>query len=467
MTLDEVLPFLSSFLDLDMWLGMKNRIQDHLGISLPLSNIPEALHAGSRKDNSVQTDDEIETLSLQAALEDKEHEVERLRKKIHRDSQHVHSIKIKLETTTRRLEKAEADRIASNQRAQQMETRLYDAERRTNKTIAQLTRELHQCQSELEVKAALLDTRSAELRDAQAYLTMLDDVTDAEVLQLVNGINSRIFQVAANIAGAFQPRYGEQKDVQVAAEAATRLGCFLDDGLLLALNAIHHADDTLIMQTALQAGMVSCTRWLCATWDFQTSDTSCLLQHIYQSIRRAEPQSIAGRWRALSRTYVKTFLADAAHRERIAADRLLDSITDVLLAGGISVPRQDLRMEIERGYVDRLREVIHASHEFQHITGECVISRDLLVVTANPEEPFDPSRMVDEWAGPKRARRSDDPHPVVCTTQLGLVREERKTPEGMGGEVGITEVVLLKPKVVLTSLLEELWNEQDRGPCKT
>nr|VWP01540.1 N/A [Ganoderma boninense] len=477
MTLDRVRLFLSvpeSFF-LAQYAGMKNRIQNHHRAStaaLSNSNIPETPHVGPRRDNSFQTTN----------VEDKGHEMDRLREKERRASQFAHSVKIKLETTTRRLEKADADLVASKHWAQQMEARLHNAERHAEETIAQLSRELRRCQSELGMKAALLDTRSAELRNAQAYLTLLDDVTDTEVLQLVNGINSRIFQVAANIAGAFQQRYRNQKDVQASKEAVTRLQAFLDSNLLLALNTVHHADDPLVVQTALQAILASCAGWLCATWN---DHDDCPLQYIYQAIREtgpyaqtmgpkfllmnlwSEPQSIAGRWRALSRTYVKTFLTDDKDRQRFETDRVLDCFTDILLISGVGVQQHDLRMEIEHEYADRLREVIHTSHEVQRITGERVISRDLLTVVVKPNESFNPSRMVDEWADPKRARHGHKPRPVVCTTQLGLVREERRTAERAGGEMGIVEVFLLKPKVVLRSLLEELSIEQHRGPCKT
>ncbi len=150
------------------------------------------------------------------------------------------------------------------------------------------------------------------------------------------------------------------------------------------------------------------------------------------------------------------FLADERERQQTASDTLLRHITDILLVSGIAVAPQDLRTEVERSHADGLREVVRQSLEFQRITGEGIISRDLLIVATNLGEPFDPSRMVDEWADPK----GFDHHPVLCTTQLGLVREERKATGSGDGEEGIVTVILLKPKVVLTSLLEELWNEQ-------
>lgn len=162
------------------------------------------------------------------------------------------------------------------------------------------------------------------------------------------------------------------------------------------------------------------------------------------------------------------FLKDGVDIERRASDVLMGHITDILLTRGMAAGPQDLRTEVVNSYADVLRGVVHLSLEFQRTTGEGIISRDLLVITTDPGEPFDPSRMAEEWADPRSEVHSADPVPVpvLCTTQLGLVREERRASEGAGGEGGIAEVVLLKPKVVLMSLLEELSNESDRVPCK-
>lgn len=168
----------------------------------------------------------------------------------------------------------------------------------------------------------------------------------------------------------------------------------------------------------------------------------------------------------MSRKYLKTSLADDTDRQHATIQDLLDCTTDILLASGIGTPRHDLRNEVKLSYADTLREVVRQALEFQRITGERIISRDLIVTVA-PEGPFDPSCMVDAWLEPKSASDPIDSHPVLCTTLLGLVREERKAGEGEGDKEGIAAVVLLKPKVVLTSLLDELRNEQVRVTSET
>lgn len=155
---------------------------------------------------------------------------------------------------------------------------------------------------------------------------------------------------------------------------------------------------------------------------------------------------------------------DSAHWQRIASDMLVNSIIEILLASGVGTPRQDLREELEHSYGNALHEIVHQSLEFQRITGERIISRDIRVAIVDPGCPFDRSVMADEWADPKRAGYGADPHPVLCTTHLGLVREKRVTGK-VDGEEGMEELVLLKPQVVLKSLLEELANEKDRVSC--
>lgn len=55
-------------------------------------------------------------------------------------------------------------------------------------------------QRDLEQKSKLLDIRSTELRDAQAYLGKEDTVSSADVIRTVEALNGEIYQAAAQIA---------------------------------------------------------------------------------------------------------------------------------------------------------------------------------------------------------------------------------------------------------------------------
>ncbi len=184
-----------------------------------------------------------------------------------------------------RLEEAnrclDAERVAFEEQAQKAAKQVSEAEDRTNRLRVTLA----ESGDELRKTVALLDMRSAELRDAQAYLTRIDDIADAEVLHLVEGMNSRIFQTAASIADAFRSRYGEQKDIRMSQEAAACIRYAVGDDLFRALRHIDRSEDSLV-QTVLQAAMVSYAKWLCATWDFEATGPEKVLQNVYHFIRR-------------------------------------------------------------------------------------------------------------------------------------------------------------------------------------
>ncbi|KAI0708755.1 hypothetical protein C8T65DRAFT_576154 [Cerioporus squamosus] len=316
--------------------------------------------------------------------------------------------------------------------------------------------------------STLLETRSIELREAQAYLTKIDDVPDREVQRILEQLNSRIFQTAASASDAFQGRYRVRRnaDAEQAAERLKSSGLVSPD-LVLAIRSVDHDGDSVLVQTALQAAMVAYTRWLCATWDFYVGSTPSLLQGIYALIKNCEPQSVAGRWRAMTRVHVKQFnLEGETERQNLAGDMLAEHITDILLASGVKGAPQELLAEVKSAFSEALREITGLALDFQRVTGERIVSRDLFAVTAQGGDMFSPERMDDEWADPKRSRTAVKPCPVLCTTQLGLIREENRmvTVDGADGRWETCSTILLKPKVVLTSMLEELWHEQVEVP---
>ena len=62
--------------------------------------------------------------------------------------------------------------------------------------------------------------------------------------------------------------------------------------------------------------------------------------------------------------------------------------------------------------------------------------------------------MTNEWEEPAEARGRDaTSHSVLCTTHLGLVREQRVRA---GAEALVQSTLLLKPTVVLEDMLEKV-----------
>ena len=121
---------------------------------------------------------------------------------------------------------------------------------------------------------------------------------------------------------------------------------------------------------------------------------------------------------------------------------------------------QALLDDVKKSFGCKLQEPVRLALQLQEMIGEMIVSRDLSVVVAPVDAPFDPALMVDEWAHPTKGRSSPvQPHPVLCTTQLGLIREEVRAEGDETGMV-VENTVLLRPTVVLASMLEKLWDER-------
>ena len=130
--------------------------------------------------------------------------------------------------------------------------------------------------------------------------------------------------------------------------------------------------------------------------------------------------------------------------------RLAATVADVLVVCGATRGGSSRAVyeAVKKSFGQALHEVASLALDFQRITGEVVVSRDLVVMLVEPSTSFDPATMDDEWAAPK-SQSGTTTGRVLCTTQAGLRREERRAGS-------IEAVLLLKPKVALTDVLQQL-----------
>ncbi|KAH9895580.1 hypothetical protein C8Q73DRAFT_644262, partial [Cubamyces lactineus] len=329
-----------------------------------------------------------------------------------------------------------------------------------NVRVGSLQRQLAVTQTSLKNTKALLDTRSAELRDAREFLTSVEDISDSEVLTLVERLNCQIYQAAASIANSsnmhqIPPAYsvlGEDA-LSYIQHTLTSLGV-LPQNLLTALRGFNHSQDKLVVQIALQATMVGHIKWFCHTWDYQLPEIPSQLEHIYASIRMKEPQSVAGKWRALTRMHAKKLHFRVDEQQQQAYNLLTWCIVDVLLLCGVPGTRNTVYDMIVARFHSSILDMVKLALQIERTTGELITSRDLLVALAMPGEAFDVARMDDEWSGPMA------PSPqgmVMCSTQLGLSKRQILSPRG--GVRSEEVFTLLKPKVTLCSILDDLRKE--------
>ncbi|KAH9940116.1 uncharacterized protein BXZ73DRAFT_43160 [Epithele typhae] len=312
----------------------------------------------------------------------------------------------------------------------------------------ELQRALTAVRDEHRQTTALLDTRSAELRAAQVFLTRADDVADSDVLRLITTLNSCVFQLAAAVTDAFQSRCGVGQDGVGDACAELVEGQMVGQSVVDVLRRVDHRDDNALVQVALQGVMTTYARWLCSRWDL-SGDTD--FEGVYGSIKLHEPQAVAGRWRSLCRTHLRGLRLPDDVQSGEAEHAVVGALATVLRACGVADDADALREELRRAHADGLRTIVRSAFEFRRAAGEAVVSRDFAVVVVPAEELFDEAGMEDEWEGPKKKRRGrgvETAHPVFCTTGLGLMREESRSEGGA--------LLLVKPKVVLKSILDKI-----------
>lgn len=130
-----------------------------------------------------------------------------------------------------------------------------------------------------------------------------------------------------------------------------------------------------------------------------------------------------------------------AHDPDLSLD-MLGAITNIFLTAGLKeTPEKAYESMISR-FSSRIAVVMKLAVDLNRHIGEGVTSCDLEVLYIVPDIQYNPATMDDAIG-----MGSTEEEPVICTTDLGLVRAEKVT--GTRGDW--KEAVLLKPKVVLYS----------------
>ncbi|KAI0750414.1 hypothetical protein C8Q74DRAFT_367972 [Fomes fomentarius] len=342
-----------------------------------------------------------------------------------------------------------------------------------NLRIAQLERDLAYTAKRRQEADELLQRRTAELRDAEAYLTLIDDVADSEVVQIVEHLNGQIFQCAALISDAPVFSSNGRHDGKASEAARTRLSqaSSLGADLLASLSDVASGKDSTLVQVALQAGMAEYARRLGNTWDISAVDRPATIGDIYLKIREngtsfvahytlptehaSEPQAVAGKWRILCRKYTKLLRGRAEDSTRTWFDALSSMVTDILIVCGAAGTLEKLRELVVREYGSELQGVLKLALQFQRTAGERVVSSDFTILAAKPGAAFDATQMEDARATAGAPATPPSTNEVLCTTELGLEKTMGEPRRGNEPQAtGIHSTVLKRCKVVLVEDLD-------------
>ena len=138
----------------------------------------------------------------------------------------------------------------------------------------------------------LLDVRTTELKEAQEFLSMTDDIPDTELVRIVQALNASIFQVAAAIVDeprlCFSPRSVNRRKV------SPPLG--MNYRLFSLMRSLRSDELPTAVQVALQEGIANSISNLASTWDFcSTKDGDRLFSDLYRRIRSRGTPFISGK----------------------------------------------------------------------------------------------------------------------------------------------------------------------------
>ncbi|PCH36669.1 hypothetical protein WOLCODRAFT_109013 [Wolfiporia cocos MD-104 SS10] len=326
------------------------------------------------------------------------------------------------------------------------------AEMQALQRCEQLTKEHDRTIRKLDEKyrnlAALLETRSAELRAAQTYLTKADSHSEADLLRMFEELNSHIYQLSARLADS------------------TGLEGHVGSRIIQSLMEYSHSEDPLYVQIALQICIVAFSRAVIATWSFQNATANTHFGKIHDHLRVAEHPAVSGRWRALTKTSLRLMTQTEQTRCSIR-DSLAAFITEIILISGSTTSPTQLYADIKCQYGDILTTMIDLTLSIHQATGEEITSSSIEPVVHACGDQFDTRCMQDENAGGEPrvscSCDADEKGIILGTVGLGVARVGKATAVSESlNQSQLAATTLLKPKVVLASVVDD-FNSHRRG----
>jgi hypothetical protein len=142
----------------------------------------------------------------------------------------------------------------------------------------------------------LLDARTSELRDAQAYLSKTDSLAHADVQRMVENLNSQIFQLSALLTDSFTFVESRQQHVDFRA-SCDKVNQYLGPPTTALLLDTLHADDPIWVQVVLQAMGTMYAGSIIGAWNLRFSSAqNALLTDIHNLLFEL------GKWRCAAYT---------------------------------------------------------------------------------------------------------------------------------------------------------------------
>ncbi|KAL6306647.1 hypothetical protein BKA93DRAFT_728707 [Sparassis latifolia] len=366
-------------------------------------------------------------------------ETQELQERVHKSANDMQASEERVYRAEREIRRLQSLLEKKNVRLQQA---IQDSEDKTNEFAALQKRHYN--------IEALLKARSAELQDAQQYLSKVDNIPDADVHRAVEQLNAEIFQMAAQIADTLTFDNYPNLDFANPMVEGTQLEGILGLAVIQSLKCSRHKDDPICVQIALQACMTVFSSWIIETWDFSSHRDKGFLGILYAALNEKESRNVAGRWRVLTRSHIKSLLPPEPELARWLQDILIRNISDIIRTTGLQQPPQEMAEALQSVHGEQMCSIIGLCLGLRVATGEQILSRDFEILVVDPGVSFDVELMQDAFCGGAVGKSEASKTNILCMTELGLRRVEKNA----NGQLYHT--ILLKPKVALETVIRDL-----------
>ncbi|KAG6809085.1 hypothetical protein H0H92_001680 [Tricholoma furcatifolium] len=331
-----------------------------------------------------------------------------------------------LEKTTEKLEE-------EKQRNEELEA---DVKRLAGE-LATIKEQLSDSESRRRKSARALQESTANLQGMSFFLTKMDTMSEADVVAILDNLNVEIMQTSVLMANTLEriPR-------RHSPEPKTNERLFnrraLGKALVPYLEDVERAIDPMAIQLALQFCYAETCYVVIESWtpgDWRGDDT---LKEIYASLKKTVFQTVAIKWRSLTRAQTKY-----KESQGIVSSYIRRRIADVLSLAGWPSDIPEIH-DILSKFEERIGLIAELSLRLHQAVSENVMSGELKSRLVYPDEIYGRAS-IDEAFPDETYPHDRRLQSVSGTTDLGLVRiagDEMKT--------------LRKPKVVLLDGLRAL-----------
>ncbi|THU90491.1 hypothetical protein K435DRAFT_675997 [Dendrothele bispora CBS 962.96] len=392
--------------------------------------------------------------ALKEKLDQKEVELQRLRESLNaveednrRKEEALHGMRLDLEEKQMEISEARG-----------RNTTLEEKMAKVVQELASVSEEKRRLTDAHGTTVQLLEVRSLELRGAQEFLTRTDRYSGTDVMKMIQALNSEILQTAATMAELFGPQLNKSSPRAEYPSSSTAVAEPASENVKNAIEhtedilgpqmtsmlwTFDHQDEPILLQIAFQASMCAFAEWIIDSWLFHARDSELLLQEVYERLRETEEHAVSGRWRILTRKYVRELFPERPD----LPSHFFAAFVNILVVAGMKQSQDAIQETLKSHFSKKIDVLVENAVCLNSVVGDDFTSCELLPVYCSPEIQFDASSMDNTFGDV-----SSPDEPILCTTDLGLVRAER-----VQGKVGEwSNLLLLKPKVILQSGLSEI-----------